>query len=58
MRGNNLTPREYRMPVDFTYSGKKRRAVYQRVIAFAGGFVELANPVGVLLFDGEPVFVF
>ncbi|WP_331710445.1 CRISPR-associated protein Cas5 [Thermococcus peptonophilus] len=58
MRRNNLTPREYRMPVDFTYSGKKRRAVYQRVIAFAGGFVELANPASVLLFDGEPVFVF
>ncbi|KUK03951.1 MAG: CRISPR-associated protein Cas5h [Thermococcaceae archaeon] len=58
IRRNNLTPREYRVPMDFTYSGKDRRAVYQRVIAFAGGFVELANPVSVLLFDGEPVFVF
>ncbi|ALV63511.1 hypothetical protein ADU37_CDS18120 [Thermococcus sp. 2319x1] len=58
MRRNNLTPREYRMPVNFTYSGKSRRAIYQRVIAFAGGFVELASPVSVLLFDKEPVFVF
>ena len=58
LRRNNLTPREYRMPVNFVYRGKGRRAVYRRVVAFAGGFVELANPVSVLLFDGEPVFVF
>ncbi|HDZ35694.1 MAG TPA: CRISPR-associated protein Cas5 [Thermococcus sp.] len=58
LRENHLTPREYRMPVDFVYRGKGRRAVYRRVVAFAGGFVELANPAGVLLFDGEPVFVF
>ncbi|AEH25122.1 CRISPR-associated protein Cas5 [Pyrococcus yayanosii] len=58
LRKNNLTPREYRMPVNFTYRGKGRRAVYRRVVAFAGGYVELANEVDVLLFDGEPVFVF
>jgi len=58
LRRNNLTPREYRMPVNFVYRGKGRRAVYRRVVAFAGGFVELANPLNVLLFDGEPVFVF
>lgn len=58
LRENHLTPREYRMPVDFVYRGKSRRAVYRRVVAFAGGFVELANPASVLLFDGEPVFVF
>ena len=58
LRKNNLTPREYRMPVNFVYRGKGRRAVYRRVVAFAGGFVELANPLNVLLFDGEPVFVF
>ena len=58
LKRNNLTPREYRMPVDFTYRGKGRRAVYRRVVAFAGGYVELANPLKVLLFDGEPVFVF
>lgn len=58
LRRNNLTPREYSMPVDFIYRGKGRRAVYKRVVAFAGGYVELANPASVLLFDGEPVFVF
>nr|WP_099211089.1 CRISPR-associated protein Cas5 [Thermococcus henrietii] len=58
LRKNNLTPREYRMPVDFVYRGKGRRAVYRRVVAFAGGFVELANALDVLLFGGEPVFVF
>ncbi|ASJ09416.1 CRISPR-associated protein Cas5 [Thermococcus siculi] len=58
MRKNNLFPREYRMPVDFVYRGKARRAIYRKVVAFAGGFVELANPVKVLLFEGEPVFVF
>ncbi|NJF24258.1 CRISPR-associated protein Cas5 [Thermococcus sp. Bubb.Bath] len=58
MRKNNLFPREYRMPVNFVYKGKSRRAIYRKVVAFAGGFVELANPVNVLLFDGEPVFVF
>jgi len=58
LRRNNLTPREYRMPVNFVYRGKGRRAVYRRVVAFAGGFVELANPLNVLLFDREPVFVF
>ncbi|AEK72019.1 CRISPR-associated protein Cas5 [Thermococcus sp. 4557] len=57
MKRTNLTPREYRMPVDFTYGrGKGRRAVYRKVVAFAGGYVELANPIDVLLFDGEPVF--
>jgi len=55
MRANNLTPREHRMPVGFTYRRSARRAVYRRVVAFAGGFVELANPIDVLLFDGEPV---
>ncbi|WP_237705107.1 CRISPR-associated protein Cas5 [Thermococcus zilligii] len=58
LRGSNLTPRDYRMPVGFTYSGKKRRAVFRRVVAFAGGYVELASPVEVFLFDGEPVFTF
>ncbi|WP_297065832.1 CRISPR-associated protein Cas5 [Thermococcus sp.] len=58
LRRNNLTPRDYRMPVGFTYSGKKRRAIFRRVIAFAGGYVELANPLEVFLFDGEPVFTF
>lgn len=58
LKRNNLTPREYRMPVDFTYRGKGRRAVYRKVVAFAGGYVELANPVNVMLFDGEPVAVF
>jgi len=58
IRRNHLTPREYRMPIDFVYKGKGRRAVYKRVVAFAGGFVELANPASVLLFDGEPVFMF
>ncbi|NJE10540.1 CRISPR-associated protein Cas5 [Thermococcus sp. MAR1] len=58
MRRNNLTPREYRMPVGFTYQRTSRRAVYKRIIAFAGGFVEMANEIDVLLFDGEPVFVF
>ena len=58
LRRSNLTPRTYRMPVGFTYSGKKRRAVFRRVVAFAGGYVELANPLNVFLFDGEPVFTF
>ncbi len=58
LRRSNLTPRDYRMPVGFTYRGKKRRAIFRRVIAFAGGYVELANPLKVLLFDGEPVFAF
>ncbi len=58
LKRNNLTPREYRMPVDFTYRRKGRRAVYRKVVAFAGGYVELANPVNVMLFDGEPVAVF
>ncbi|NJE02801.1 CRISPR-associated protein Cas5 [Thermococcus sp. MV11] len=58
LKRNNLFPRDYRMPVGFTYRGKTRRAVYRNVVAFAGGFVELANPVDVLLFDGEPVFTF
>lgn len=58
LRRDNLTPRSYRMPVGFTYRGKKRKAVFRRVVAFAGGYVELANPVKVLLFDGEPVFAF
>jgi len=58
LRRNNLTPRDYRMPVSFIYRGKGRRAVFRKVVAFAGGFVELANPLKVLLFDGEPVFTF
>ncbi|WP_297467641.1 CRISPR-associated protein Cas5 [Thermococcus sp.] len=58
LRRNNLTPRNYRMSVSFTYRGKGRRAVFKRVVAFAGGYVELANPLKVLLFDGEPVFAF
>ncbi len=57
LRRNNLTPREYRVPVNFVYRGKSRRAVYRRVIAFAGGYVKLASPASVLLFDGEPVFM-
>ena len=58
LRRNNLTPRDYRIPVGFTYSGKKRRAIFRRVVAFAGGYVKLANPLEVFLFDGEPVFTF
>ncbi len=59
LKRNNLFPREYQMPVDFTYSrGKGRRAIYQNVVAFAGGYIELANPIDVLLFAGEPVFAF
>ncbi|WP_297504495.1 CRISPR-associated protein Cas5 [Thermococcus sp.] len=58
LRRNNLTPRDYRMPVKFTYRGKGRRAVFRKVVAFAGGYVELSNPVKVMFFDGEPVFIF
>jgi len=57
MKRNNLTPREYRVPVKFIYKRSTRRAVYRSVVAFAGGFVELANETNVLLFDGEPVSI-
>jgi len=58
LKRGNLTPRDYRMPINFTYRGKGRRAVFRKVVAFAGGYVELANPLKVLFFDGEPVFTF
>ncbi len=53
-----LVPRTYSIPVNFTYRGKSRRAVYRRVTAFANGYVEFRDCVEVPLFDGEPVATF
>ncbi|GAB6101734.1 hypothetical protein JCM16138_09570 [Thermococcus atlanticus] len=55
---NILVPREYSVPVGFTYRGRNRRAIYRRVVAFANGYIELKKEAEVLLFDGEPVAVF
>ncbi|WP_331711194.1 CRISPR-associated protein Cas5 [Thermococcus chitonophagus] len=58
LRKRIQVPRMYEAPVDFTVKGKSRRAVYGKFVAFSGGFVELEEPLKVVLFDGEPVFVF
>ena len=59
IKNDILSPREIKIPVDFTGSGKKRRFIAENVFYYSGIELHFERPIqGVYDIDGDAVYLF